>query len=302
MKMPAKPARRTLAVAAVVIAATVAMPGTVKAQAAETPEARDERMMRCFFAPSKPDPATESEMEKAAWQGNPAAQFDMGRSYYYEGPREDHKLAFYWFCTAGVNGHPFAEYWVGLMYLNGDAVPASEEAAIWWLSQAAQRNLPEAQYELGHIAERVEAVVYPDTYRGPAPDYVAARKWYSKAADSGYAPAQRQLGALYLSGRGGPADSRQAADLLTKAARQGDTQAEYMLGVFYFSGNSSPAEKIEGYAWVYLARLSGGQGGGLLYSNTLADMATKMTPDQLAAARTRADELNREIQSTTLRH
>ena len=38
--------------------------------------------------------------------------------------------------------------------------------------------------------------------RGVMPDFAEAARWYEKAASTGYAPAQCNLGNLYQSGRG----------------------------------------------------------------------------------------------------
>ena len=65
------------------------------------------------------------------------------------------------------------------------------------------------QNHLGILAEHVDG------------DLAAARTWYEKAADSGYAAAMTNLAALLQNGRAGATDSERARSLLESAAEQG---------------------------------------------------------------------------------
>ena len=62
-------------------------------------------------------------------------------------------------------------------------------------------------------------------------DYVEAAKWYRKAADQGYAPAQFNLGVMYDNGEGVAQDYTEAAKWYRKAADQGDYRAQFNLGL-----------------------------------------------------------------------
>jgi TPR repeat protein len=53
--------------------------------------------------------------------------------------------------------------------------------------------------------------------------------WYSKAAERGFAPAQRALGAMLVEGVGVPRDPDEGRAWLERAAEQGDAQAAVML-------------------------------------------------------------------------
>ena len=50
-----------------------------------------------------------------------------------------------------------------------------------------------------------------ETGRGVERDYAEAAKWYLKAAEQGFAPAQNHLAMMYYSGRGVGQDYREAA-------------------------------------------------------------------------------------------
>jgi TPR repeat protein len=56
-----------------------------------------------------------------------------------------------------------------------------------------------------------------------------AAELFHKAADQGYAGAQRNLGLLYATGEGVPKDLGKAAELFQKAADQGDEVATTIL-------------------------------------------------------------------------
>ena len=63
-----------------------------------------------------------------------------------------------------------------------------------------------------------------------------AAKWYTLAADQGFAPAQNNLGTMYAEGRGVDKDEKHAIELFTLAADQGDAKAQYGLGLMYAEG------------------------------------------------------------------
>lgn len=62
-------------------------------------------------------------------------------------------------------------------------------------------------------------------------EYEAAAVWLGRAADQGYAPAQRDLALLYKAGTGVTESNAKAGELLRRAADQNDTEAMYHLGL-----------------------------------------------------------------------
>lgn len=93
-----------------------------------------------------------------------------------------------------------------------------------------------------------------DTGIGSKKDEALAVRWYLKAATLGYAPAQRNLGGMYGSGRGVPLNSASARYWFAAAANQGDAQAEFVLGKFY---TTDPKVSL---AWLWKAAKQGHQG------------------------------------------
>ena len=70
-------------------------------------------------------------------------------------------------------------------------------------------------------------------------------RWWTKAAENGYAKAQGALGFRYEQGRGVPQDYAKAAKWYRMAAEQGNAQANFRLGLLYEKGqgvSEDPAE------------------------------------------------------------
>ena len=60
-------------------------------------------------------------------------------------------------------------------------------------------------------------------------DFEQAASWFRKAAEQGDFAAQRNLGYLYLNGKGVEKDADEARNWLEKAAAQGDVYAAEIL-------------------------------------------------------------------------
>ena len=71
--------------------------------------------------------------------------------------------------------------------------------------------------------------------RGSKKD-AAALRWYTKAAEQGFAEGQRNLAFLYHSGQGVPKDDAIAVRWYTKAADQGNVEAQSDLAAIYHLG------------------------------------------------------------------
>ncbi len=68
-------------------------------------------------------------------------------------------------------------------------------------------------------------------------NYEEAVKWFSKAADKGYAKAQNNLALCYANGNGVEKDMTQAVTLWKKAAKKDMPQAQVALGLCYANGD-----------------------------------------------------------------
>jgi TPR repeat protein len=184
---------------------------------------------------------------------------------------------------AAAQGDADAQYELGLCYGVGCGVPEDEVEAAKWYRKAAEQGHAEAQSNLGNCYHHGNGVKM---------DAVEAVKWYRKAVDQGDTNAQYNLGFCYSIGSGVPEDAvmaakwgRKAVKGYRKAAKQGNTVAQSGLGGCYELGVGVPEDMVEAYAFYNLSD-----------SHKSTDrMAKKMTPEQIAAAKIRAKELEKDF-------
>ncbi len=89
-------------------------------------------------------------------------------------------------------------------------------------------------------------------------DLTEAAKWYRKAADQGYSPAQNNLGWLYVEGGPGfAADPSEALNWLHKAADQEYAVAQSNLAEIYEKGRGVVADPARAHQWRRRAAESG---------------------------------------------
>ena len=55
-----------------------------------------------------------------------------------------------WYRQAAEKNLPLAEYYLGRMYADGRGVPRDEREALQWFRRAAEQNIPLAQLELAN--------------------------------------------------------------------------------------------------------------------------------------------------------
>lgn len=129
---------------------------------------------------------------------------------------------------------------------------------------------------------------------GPAcsPDVASVRP----RAENGDASAQLKLGSMYSSGVGVPKDAAQGAAWFRKAADQGNIDAMYLLGLSYGAGRGVPQNWAESYKWLAVAAAQAPADKQREYSKARDDVASWLTPPQLAEAQKSADDLWAEIQ------
>lgn len=76
-----------------------------------------------------------------------------------------------------------------------------------------------------------------------------------------------------------------AAQWFLKAAEQGDAEAQFLLGRMHYDGNSLSVDNVTAYMWFDIAA-GNGLRAGVRYRDGIAE---RMTEDEVAAARQRAD-------------
>ena len=112
-------------------------------------------------------------------------------------------------------------------------------------------------------------------------------KWYTLAADQGYASAQSTLGWIYSIGRGVPRDDKTAVKWYRLAAEQGVAFAQENLGMLYDKGQGVPQDYVRAYMWLNIAAISGKSKNA---SKNRAIVAKRMTPARIEDAQKLARE------------
>jgi len=133
------------------------------------------------------------------------------------------------------------------------------------------------QYRLGLIYERSKSLQ----------DYQQAAAWYQKASEQGVADAQLNLGLLYSSGKGVPADPAKAVQQFQMAANQRNGQAQYHLADSFATGAGVPVDPVRAYEWMTIANttLDGKGPTSSLASERLKDLERQMSPADLTRAK-----------------
>jgi TPR repeat protein len=160
---------------------------------------------------------------------------------------------------AADQGEPVAQWKLGRMYADGDGVPRDDLRAFNYFSAIANTHpdqapgTPEARFvanafvALGHyyLAGIANTKVTADPMR--------ARDMFSYAATYfGDADAQYELGRLYLTDM--PSDPHQAARWFQLAATKGHCRAEVALGDMLFQGQAVPRQAARGLMWLTLGK------------------------------------------------
>lgn len=144
----------------------------------------------------------------------------------------------------------------------------------------------------GNPNSQVLLASYLEDGIGVEKDEVEAVKWYRKAADQGYHPAQFALGVNYAAGVGVAKDVIQAISWYRKAADQGNEFAQTSLGNRYILGDGVPKDYIEAYAYLNLA--------GVTFSDArkrLANLEREMSQEAIYLGQRRTAALQKEIEA-----
>lgn len=184
-----------------------------------------------------------SELRQQAEQGNPSAQYHLGKLYAAPVSAIPQPA------SSGVRPkYPFLE-WVERFnrqnptltplesseaYLHRYGPPPAEEieSQETFVERVRSQNPNLSEFDIGEFYDRTYGVAqraynaHLKSQNGGLPqDYVQARKLFFKAAEQGHAAAQYNLGKLYAEGRGIPQDDIEAYAWANIAAAQGDSTA-----------------------------------------------------------------------------
>lgn len=185
---------------------------------------------------------------RAAEKGHPAAQYLVGRGFYYGfGAERSIEGAIHWYRKAAREGVVIAmvELFRCLVYFDDPDALAEAHAAI---TAAADSGFPPGQYELANCYK------YGLLGQKSATEALA---WYSKAAEQQFAPALLALGNFYLLGEVVAQDEATAVQFFRAAAEQDYEAAAYKLYECYLNGTGVKQSVSSAIKWLDKAATAG---------------------------------------------
>ncbi len=153
--------------------------------------------------------------------------------------------------AAAEKGEAEAQFQLGRLYFRGEAVPKDYPKAFALIQKAAAQGHAEAEGTMG--------LFYSGGLSVPK-DEVKAVAWFQKGADKGVAKAQFNLGQMLLTGRGVARDEPAGLVWIQRAADQGLTEAVAAQGEAYFFGKSGQPQDFAKAYPLLLKAAEAGQG------------------------------------------
>ena len=176
---------------------------------------------------------------------------------------------------------PQAQYQIGYMYYAGDGIQRNDPMAAAWLKKAADQGLAQAQMMMG--------VLY-SAGRGVPQSFALSAQWYTKAAEQQYAQAQYYLAYLFVVGQGVAANEKEASNWFLRAAENGVVDAQHQIGVRLARGEGIDQDVIEGYKWLNIASFNNHEGA----KKARGELIRHMSPQQVQEAQTRTGDFVRQ--------
>jgi hypothetical protein len=147
------------------------------------------------------------------------------------------------------SGNAVALTILGLRALDdAGAAPVNLPDAVRYLTQAAQKGQPVAQFRLGSMYEHAQGV---------ATDLAKAAHWYETAANQGNRKAMHNLAVFYATGALGRKNMQEAARWFGKAAALGLRDSQFNLAFLYERGDGVPQSLVDAYKWYSAAAADG---------------------------------------------
>ncbi|MDO5297105.1 MAG: zinc-ribbon domain-containing protein [bacterium] len=215
-----------------------------------------------------------SHLEAAANSGSSLAMLELSRHYLQnkqfnaDFPLDEEWIV--WLSKSAQQGNIDAQCLLGQHFVNVSYLYPTEETGLRnlkvndaenWLSSASERGSAKAKYYL--------ACLYRDNpSRGKGEQGL---KMLTELAESGYAPAQCELGRMYLKGQSISADASKAQEWLNKAASQNCEEAQYQLSLMYLDGQGVNKDLAKALDYMRQASLLGSAAAqnrlGIMYLN-----------------------------------
>jgi hypothetical protein len=160
---------------------------------------------------------------------------------------------------AAEQGQPAAQWKLGRMYADGDGVPQDQIRAFNYFTEIANTHpdespgTPQARFVANAFVSLGHYYLTGIPNSKIKPNLARARELYAYAASYfGDADAQYELGRMYLDGT--PSNPHEAARWFQLAATKGQCRAEAALGDILFKGQYVPRQAARGLMWLTLGR------------------------------------------------
>lgn len=168
---------------------------------------------------------------------NPTSLFRRGMENLTEGA---YRLAVDRLRRAALAGHRRSRIILSALAAGGVGMMPDLEASLEWLRGAGVDLDPERLY---HLAKKHQVG------EGGEQQELKAACLHSKAARQGYAPAQNNLGAMYVQGQGVEQDFEAALEWFREAASQKNAVAQNNLGAMYAKGRGVEQNDEKAVQW-----------------------------------------------------
>ncbi|OUS17220.1 hypothetical protein A9Q88_05175 [Gammaproteobacteria bacterium 50_400_T64] len=201
-------------------------------------------------------------LERAALKGHINSQFNLAGLYFYgNGTTVDYPSAFKWYLKAAEQGHNMAQEQTAVMLGKGLGIERNYKDAIFWHKKLlAQYAVPDSMFAIGYA--------YNTGGAGVTQDYLAAARWYEKAAQANHVIAQRNLGILYQKGLGVGKNPQRAFNFYMKAAQQGNSDAQVNVGAYFDYIDGAVSKDFEqGFMWYMKSAQQGNATGQFMVAS-----------------------------------
>lgn len=173
---------------------------------------------------------------------------------------------------AADQGNPIAQWKLGRMYAEGDGIIRDDYKAFELFSEMADAHADDVPGQANSRFVSDAFVALGGYYRDGIPDtnvkqdHARARQIYAYAASYfGDPEAQAKLAWMYFNGEGGERDALQAARWAKLAADKGDINAQALLGHVLFEGEGVPRQPVLGLMYLTIARDKAADMGGWIH-------------------------------------
>ena len=152
--------------------------------------------------------------------------------------------------------------------------------------------------ETGDSASQTVLGEMYDAGDGVVSDQNEVARWWTRASENSYLPAQNLLALKYYYGGDvfevqpeWKQDYKKAFDIWKQSAYQGVATSQYMMGEMSMQGQGVSVDYVESYAWFKIAL----EGGYKLATDSLIELSRVITPSQKQAGLARISSLKKEI-------